>query len=499
MSSFTNYNDSTNFKPSRQISNLTKNLQQHSDSNKFIPSSSLPSATAPTGSSYPDSYNETLNFIPSGHNTPTHIASSYLSSYNHSYSHSFKPPSIPSAIPTTSIDTHESLLAKNQRFPNSFPSAWRLVDNANFPAANPNTQTSNFNHRESDFNQPVNDRRDSEFSHFSNLSQFPPINTSFVPQLLPPPDHYNSGSSFSQSTIPQSFDQTARSMSIGEPDHYMSYKEFLTNLTLKDQHDGIEDNEHLNIVDYPVQDLIVMLSCLLTKIIEANDKLHPNHFDNTIAIRQKLKEERKERKRQKMAAFDHDKPMSREIDVECVEVDDDDLDEEDEMKNKYLANVLAFHGTNVPGISLHAYLARVLKYCPVTNEVFLSLLVYFDRIAKKANNFKKKKEDESEDSPEQLFVMDSYNIHRLIISGITVSSKFFSDIFYKNLRYAKVGGLPLEELNYLELQFLLLLDFKLMISVEDLQNYADLLLRFWKREQLTNEIINNENRETHQV
>ncbi|CQB89982.1 Cyclin [Chlamydia trachomatis] len=89
--------------------------------------------------------------------------------------------------------------------------------------------------------------------------------------------------------------------------------------------------------------------------------------------------------------------------------------------------------------------------------------------------------------------MDSYNIHRLIISGITVSSKFFLDIFYKNLRYAKVGGLPLEELNYLELQFLLLLDFKLMISVEDLQNYGDLLLRFWKREQIANELVPNNN------
>lgn len=230
------------------------------------------------------------------------------------------------------------------------------------------------------------------------------------------------------------------------PDHYMTYHEFFHNLSSS-------SDDHLNIIDYPVNDLILMLSCLLTKIIEANDKLHPNHFDNTIAIRQKLK------------------------------LGDD---EDDEMKNKYLANVLAFHGTNIPGISLHAYLSRVLKYCPVTNEVFLSLLVYFDRIAKKANNLKKDKDQE------QLFVMDSYNIHRLIISGITISSKFFLDIFYKNLRYAKVGGLPLEELNYLELQFLLLLDFKLMISVEDLQNYGDLLLRFWKREQITNQLINND-------
>jgi hypothetical protein len=38
----------------------------------------------------------------------------------------------------------------------------------------------------------------------------------------------------------------------------------------------------------------------------------------------------------------------------------------------------------------------------------------------------------------QEFAVDSFNIHRLIISGITVASKFFSDVFYTNSRYAKV-------------------------------------------------------------
>lgn len=278
----------------------------------------------------------------------------------------------------------------------------------------------------------------------------------------------------------------------------MTYKEYLDMLNKPDMESEGYD-EHLNIVDFPVNDLITMLACLLTKIIEANDKLHPNHFDNTIAIRQKLKEEKKMKKLEK-ARRQNRKESSDSMSfssggvnttVEHIAKEDNSDsstdDEEDELKNRYLANVLAFHGTNIPGISLNAYLTRVLKYCPVTNEVFLSLLVYFDRIAKKANNLRKKKKDD--DESEQLFVMDSYNIHRLIILGITVSSKFFSDIFYKNLRYAKVGGLPLEELNYLELQFLLLLDFKLMISVEDLQNYGDLLLKFWKREQLANELV----------
>ena len=36
------------------------------------------------------------------------------------------------------------------------------------------------------------------------------------------------------------------------------------------------------------------------------------------------------------------------------------------------------------------------------------------------------------------FVVDSFNIHRLVIAGVTCASKFFSDVFYTNSRYAKV-------------------------------------------------------------
>lgn len=84
--------------------------------------------------------------------------------------------------------------------------------------------------------------------------------------------------------------------------------------------------------------------------------------------------------------------------------------------------------------------------------------------------------------PQQLFVMDSHNIHRLIIAAITVSTKFISDFFYSNSRYARVGGISLQELNHLELQFLILCDFRLIISVEELQRYADLLYKFWDKE-----------------
>lgn len=490
----------------------------------------------------PNSNSTNMNYIPLGHNAPTIVSSSYTSNYSHT-------PSFRSAS-AHFIDRNDNTSTSNpmgQGFPNQLaphvqtgflPSSYNSASMGHGPPTT-NLNVSSVNSSSSPFHHGPG-------SHRSSISAAPQL---YQPQFEAGPHHvkdqvaqslpsggifqrshlpHHQGSSFANdalSGLPSSF-ANASSRTLGslvnisggsaadsnrflsEPDHYMTYDEYLELLNKRDAEvPPTGDNgydEHLNIVKFPVNDLITMLACLLTKIIEANDKLHPNHFDTTIAIRQKLKEEKKKKKMEREASRQRsvDSMSYSNDDINTtVEVFDEDVanssgdeqDMEDELKNRYLANVLAFHGTNIPGISLNAYLTRVLKYCPVTNEVFLSLLVYFDRIAKKANNLKKNLEN-GEGEAEQLFVMDSYNIHRLIILGITVSSKFFSDIFYKNLRYAKVGGLPLEELNYLELQFLLLLDFKLMISVEDLQNYGDLLLKFWKREQLATNLVNDANK-----
>ncbi|CCM03987.1 uncharacterized protein FIBRA_06143 [Fibroporia radiculosa] len=125
---------------------------------------------------------------------------------------------------------------------------------------------------------------------------------------------------------------------------------------------------------------------------------------------------------------------------------------------------LAFHARNVPTIALEGYLTRIHKYCPASNEVFVSLLVYLDRMTRLAK-----------EACGKAFPIDMYNIHRLIIAGVTVASKFFSDVFYTNSRYAKVGGLPLAELNQLELQFLLLNDFHLTISCEEMEYFTKMV------------------------
>ncbi|KAJ2743057.1 cyclin-like protein interacting with PHO85 [Coemansia sp. BCRC 34301] len=116
-----------------------------------------------------------------------------------------------------------------------------------------------------------------------------------------------------------------------------------------------------------------------------------------------------------------------------------------------------FHARSVPTIDLETYLARIAKYCPCQSEVFLGLIVYMqqmiDRCARRRLPF----------------TVDAFSIHRLVITGVTIASKWFSDVFFTNSRYAKVGGLSVAELNNLELQFLSIVDFDLSIQPEVLQ------------------------------
>ncbi|PTB62587.1 cyclin-domain-containing protein [Trichoderma citrinoviride] len=267
----------------------------------------------------------------------------------------------------------------------------------------------------------------------------------------------------------------------------------------------------------PIADVIEMVAALLTKITTTNDLQH-DAMQRNVAHQQQANQSADAHGSSQMSPLSH--------------------------------SVLAFHGKNVPAITILSYLSRIDKYCPTTYEVFLSLLVYFDRMTERVNDMVSRTErsrrssrtrgsasvashdtpmgdasrspddsdedladdDDSEDevmvepptkfareasrnaaahvgersvglpTPATYFVVDSFNIHRLIIAGVTCSSKFFSDVFYTNSRYAKVGGLPLPELNHLELQFLILNDFRLAIPVEELEAYATMLVEFYARE-----------------
>ncbi|KAF2178580.1 cyclin-domain-containing protein [Zopfia rhizophila CBS 207.26] len=287
-------------------------------------------------------------------------------------------------------------------------------------------------------------------------------------------------------------------------------------LSRRQRRDPNDVGPQYEISEMPVSDIIEMVAGLLTKITTTNDRQH-EHLHRQIPP-----------------------------------------PEGTTGLNQQTTSVLAFHGKNVPSISILSYLSRIHKYCPTTYEVFLSLLVYFDRMTERVNSGPMQslrqanqqsleratanndgsrqsfivsaplasqpsplatsnsvqaatpppsgslgkpaetpvREDQPPSPPQHIepplesdpynlshfFVVDSFNIHRLVIAGVTCASKFFSDVFYTNSRYAKVGGLPLVELNHLELQFLLLNDFRLAVPLEEMEAYGTMLVEFYVRE-----------------
>lgn len=161
--------------------------------------------------------------------------------------------------------------------------------------------------------------------------------------------------------------------------------------------------ESIDIHSYPTPDLLRVLAAMLTKEAKANDEISL-----------------------------HNASSSNSTNSSVSNTDDysvwSNLTSASRIALSTPTSPLTFHARNIPSIPLDAYLLRILRYCPTTNEVFLALLVYFERMSKLARECTRCR-----------FAIDSYNVHRLVIAGVTVASKFFSDVFYTNSRYAKVG------------------------------------------------------------
>lgn len=114
-----------------------------------------------------------------------------------------------------------------------------------------------------------------------------------------------------------------------------------------------------------------------------------------------------------------------------------------------------FHALRPPAISIKDYLLRIAKYAACSGECFVLALVYIDRII--------------QSNP--TFVVNSLNIHRLLITSVMLAAKFFDDQYFNNAYYAKVGGVPRGEMNSLEVEFLFMTNFTLFVPTEQYRQY----------------------------
>ncbi len=123
---------------------------------------------------------------------------------------------------------------------------------------------------------------------------------------------------------------------------------------------------------------------------------------------------------------------------------------------------LRFYGIKQPKISLEKYICRVVRYLnsyydhePGLDSTSMKSVIvatlYIDRIC--------------ETNPD--FMVNSMNVHRLLLAGVVVANKIMEDDHPSNEFMAGVGGVELKELNALEINFCEGISFQLNVSFDE--------------------------------
>jgi hypothetical protein len=106
-----------------------------------------------------------------------------------------------------------------------------------------------------------------------------------------------------------------------------------------------------------------------------------------------------------------------------------------------------FCSESFPEISISEYVDRIARYSGMSLEALCYSLIYMILYCKNTGS-----------------ILTRYNVHRLFLIGCVVASKYLDDRSLKNKFMATIGGIPILELNDLEIIFLKDIEFDLCIS-----------------------------------
>lgn len=145
--------------------------------------------------------------------------------------------------------------------------------------------------------------------------------------------------------------------------------------------------------------------------------------------------------------------MTRDIFIEAVSRSLDERAEYNAMYVRlptYIEPESVFFSVSRPDIPTKDYITRLVTYTQCSASAFVVMLIYLDRIATSNPNL----------------LITPFNMHRLLVTALTLACKVLDDRCFSNVHYAKVGGIPtVREMNRLELQFLTYLNFRLHVTL----------------------------------
>lgn len=102
------------------------------------------------------------------------------------------------------------------------------------------------------------------------------------------------------------------------------------------------------------------------------------------------------------------------------------------------------------------YFKRIAKYSHCTAECHIIALIYIDRF-----------------TAAREIPLTFRNIHRLAIVAVMIAAKLRDDIFYSNAYYASIGGVSNREINELEVEMLLALNWDTYVGFEEYNTYVE--------------------------
>lgn len=117
-----------------------------------------------------------------------------------------------------------------------------------------------------------------------------------------------------------------------------------------------------------------------------------------------------------------------------------------------------FSARTIPAIDIDDYLHRIQYYGEMEDNTLIIALILIDRLSNIAS-----------------IVLSQFNIHRILFAAILIAVKYNEDKIFNNGYYAEIAGVPLEELNVMESDFLGLIGFNLYIDKELFENYYSYL------------------------
>lgn len=124
--------------------------------------------------------------------------------------------------------------------------------------------------------------------------------------------------------------------------------------------------------------------------------------------------------------------------------------------------VTVFDLNTVPDIQLSDYIFRMMTMSKCIYRDLIAALIYIDNLINKG----------------VISGISYHNMHRLLAFSIMTSMKFFDDVHYSNASWSKIAGIPLRELNNVEIEFLQALNFDLNIPIETMQVWSESIAQF---------------------